>query len=111
MNQTTRPRLSRLCAAVTLALSTQAGISFAQQPPAQQRTQAQQQTPSTLLQQAAEEITVTGSRIQRDSTFSTAVPVTAVTVDYLENLKPGATLADQLDQLPQFFQTQSAQRG
>src|SRR5690349_10986399 len=109
MEYTTRPRLSRLCAAVTLALSTQAGISFAQQPPAQQRTQAQQQTPA--LQQEAEEITVTGSRIQRDSTFSTAVPVTAVTTEYLENLKPGATLADQLDQLPQFFQTQSAQRG
>ncbi|HEX7235873.1 MAG TPA: TonB-dependent receptor, partial [Gammaproteobacteria bacterium] len=91
-------------------MSTQAGISFAQQPPAQQRTQAQQQTPAPL-QQEAEEITVTGSRIQRDSTFSTAVPVTAVTTEYLENLKPGATLADQLDQLPQFFQTQSAQRG
>jgi outer membrane receptor protein involved in Fe transport len=63
------------------------------------------------VQEGAEEITVTGSRIQRDSTFSTPVPVTAVTTEYLENLKPGATLADQLDQLPQFFQTQSAQRG
>ena len=27
------------------------------------------------------------------------------------DFKPGATVADQLDQLPQFFQTQSAQRG
>src|SRR5436190_1316271 len=111
MEHTSRPRLSRIYAAVTLALSTQAGISFAQQPPAQQRTQAQQQTPTPQLQQEAEEITVTGSRIQRDSTFSTPVPVTAVTTEYLENLKPGATIADQLDQLPQFFQTQSAQRG
>ena len=99
MEHTTRPRLSRLCAAVTIALAgTQAGISLAQPAPLPQQDQL-------------EEITVTGSRIQRESGFSTPVPVTAVTVDYLENLKPGATLADQLDQLPQFFQTQSAQRG
>src|SRR5262245_11688225 len=106
MNKTTRPRLSRLCTAVTLALSTQAGLAVAQQ-----QTQAQQGPQAQQAQEALEEITVTGSRIQRQSGFSTPVPVTAVTVDYLENLKPGATLADQLDQLPQFFQTQSAQRG
>ena len=62
-------------------------------------------------QEELEEITVTGSRIQRESGFSTAVPLTAVTIADLESLKPGATIADQLDQLPQFFQTQSAQRG
>ena len=39
------------------------------------------------------------------------MPITAVTPADLESLKPGATIADQLDQLPQFFQTQSAQRG
>ena len=39
------------------------------------------------------------------------MPLTAVTPADLESLKPGATIADQLDQLPQFFQTQSAQRG
>jgi iron complex outermembrane recepter protein len=58
-----------------------------------------------------EEITVTGSRIQRTSGFATPVPVTAVTIEELKSFKPGTTMADQLDQLPQFFQTQSAQRG
>ena len=58
-----------------------------------------------------EEIVVTGSRIQRTSGFATAVPVTAVTRDDLTNIQPGRTMADQLDQLPQFFATQSAQRG
>jgi len=98
MEHTTRPRLSRLCVAVTIALAgTQAGISFAQAP--------------LQTQEQPEEITVTGSRIQRDTTFATAVPVTAVTTADLASFKPGATMADQLDQLPQFFQTQSAQRG
>ena len=72
-------------------------------------TSALAQAPSP--QEPLEEITVTGSRIQRESGFTTAVPVTAVTVSDLSGFKPGATLADQLDQLPQFFQTQSAQRG
>jgi len=62
-------------------------------------------------QESVEEITVTGSRIQRDTSFTTAVPVTAVTTADLASFKPGATMADQLDQLPQFFNTQSAQRG
>jgi iron complex outermembrane receptor protein len=94
----TRPRLSRLCTAVTLALAgTHAGISIAQE--------------QSQLREDVEEITVTGSRIQRDTTFATAVPVTAVTTADLASFKPGATMADQLDQLPQFFQTQSAQRG
>jgi iron complex outermembrane recepter protein len=68
-------------------------------------------TGHALAQEPVDEITVTGSRIQRDTTFATAVPVTAVTTADLASFKPGATLADQLDQLPQFFQTQSAQRG
>jgi iron complex outermembrane receptor protein len=98
MENATRPRLSRLCAAVTIALAgAHAGISTAQ--------------PQPQTQEQLEEITVTGSRIQRESGFSTAVPLTAVTPADLESLKPGATIADQLDQLPQFFQTQSAQRG
>lgn len=58
-----------------------------------------------------EEVTVTGSRIQRESGFTTATPVTAVTPDQLSTLQPGTTIADQLDQLPQFFLTESAQRG
>ncbi len=98
MEHATGPRLSRICVAVTLALAgSHAGLSLAQEQP--------------QLAEQPEEITVTGSRIQRESGFSTAVPLTAVTVADLESLKPGATIADQLDQLPQFFQTQSAQRG
>jgi outer membrane receptor protein involved in Fe transport len=58
-----------------------------------------------------EEVTVTGSRIQRTSGFTTAVPVTAVTAEDLTSFQPGRTMADQLDQLPQFYNTQSAQRG
>jgi outer membrane receptor protein involved in Fe transport len=81
---------------MTLALSTQAGLAIAQPQPSREEP---------------EEIVVTGSRIQRTSGFATAVPVTAVTLEDLTNLQPGRTLADQLDQLPQFFATQSAQRG
>jgi iron complex outermembrane recepter protein len=96
------PRLSPLAAAVALACTGTSlllpSYSAAQQPAAAQ-------------EQADEEITITGSRIQRTSGFTTPVPVTAVTLDDLESFKPGATMADQLDQLPQFFQTQSAQRG
>jgi outer membrane receptor protein involved in Fe transport len=62
-------------------------------------------------QEPEDEITVTGTRIQRTSGFATPVPMTTVTTADLESFKPGATVADQLDQLPQFFQTQSAQRG
>ncbi|HUL82813.1 MAG TPA: TonB-dependent receptor plug domain-containing protein, partial [Gammaproteobacteria bacterium] len=65
----------------------------------------------SIAQEQPEEITVTGSRIQRESGFTTAVPVTAVTTADLASFKPGATMVDQLDQLPQFYQTQSAQRG
>src|SRR5215218_1668158 len=98
MEHTTRPRLSQLCAAVTLALAgTHAGISFAQAP--------------LQTQEQPEEITVTGSRIQRTSGFTTPVPVTAVTAAELSTFQPGRTMADQLDQLPQFYATQSAQRG
>jgi outer membrane cobalamin receptor len=61
--------------------------------------------------QVLEEVTVTGSRIQRTTGFTTAVPVTAVTTDDLASFQPGTTLTDQLDVLPQFFNTQSPQRG
>ena len=39
------------------------------------------------------------------------MPITAVTIEEIQSFKPGTTMADQLDQLPQFYQTQSAQRG
>ena len=95
MKHTIRLRRNRLCVAITLAC-TPAGLALAQPAPSQD---------------VPDEITVTGSRIQRQTGFTTAVPITAVTPADLQAFKPGATLADQLDQLPQFFQTQSAQRG
>jgi outer membrane receptor protein involved in Fe transport len=61
--------------------------------------------------QQLEEVTVTGTRIQQASGFTTPVPVTAVTPAQLDNYAPSTTIADQLDKLPQFFGTQSAQRG
>jgi outer membrane receptor protein involved in Fe transport len=94
---TRSPRLSPLAAAVAVACTGTCWVLPGQYVSAQE--------------QADEEITITGSRIQRTSGFTTPVPVTAVTLDDLESFKPGATMADQLDQLPQFFQTQSAQRG
>ena len=58
-----------------------------------------------------EEIQVTGSRIRATTTMTQPTPVTAVTVAELSNLNPASTMAEQLDQLPQFFNTQTAQRG
>jgi iron complex outermembrane receptor protein len=72
------------------------------------------QTPALAQQQQGqrlEEVTVTGSRIQRATGFTSPVPVTAVTPDELTTYAPDTTIADQLDKLPQFFGTQSAQRG
>jgi len=58
-----------------------------------------------------EEIQVTGSRIRTTTSMTTPTPVTAVTQAELTNLNPASTMAEQLDQLPQFFNTQTAQRG
>ena len=58
-----------------------------------------------------EEIQVTGSRIRTQTSMATPTPVTAVTVSELSTLNPSSTMAEQLDQLPQFFNTQTAQRG
>lgn len=58
-----------------------------------------------------EEVVVTGSRIRQVTGMVTPTPVTAVTADELVNLNPASTMAEQLDQLPQFFSTQTAQRG
>jgi outer membrane receptor protein involved in Fe transport len=94
------PRLSPLAAAVALAGGASLLLPGSY-------VGAQEPAPASDL----EEITVTGSRIQRTSGFNTPVPVTAVSLDEIKSFKPGTTMADQLDQLPQFFQTQSAQRG
>jgi iron complex outermembrane recepter protein len=61
--------------------------------------------------QNMEEITVTGTRIRMTDGMSTPVPVTSVTTAELQSFEPGGTIAEQLDALPQFFGTQTAQRG
>ncbi len=95
------PRLSPLSSAIALTVGVplllQGSYACAQEPAA----------PESDL----EEITVTGTRIQRTSGFTTPVPITSVTMEEIQSYKPGTTMADQLDQLPQFYQTQSAQRG
>ncbi|HVS24988.1 MAG TPA: TonB-dependent receptor plug domain-containing protein, partial [Gammaproteobacteria bacterium] len=95
-SKTALPRRKHLAVAIGSALAVSSSVLFVTVASAQEQP---------------EEITVTGSRIQRASGFTTAVPVTAVTTADLASFKPGATMADQLDQLPQFYQTQSAQRG
>jgi outer membrane receptor protein involved in Fe transport len=57
------------------------------------------------------EVVITGSRIRQTSGMTTPVPVTSVSSADLVKNNPGAALADQLDKLPQLFQTESAQRG
>lgn len=70
--------------------------------------------PGLYAQQAAgelEEIQVTGSRIRATDGMQMPTPVTAVTFTELNTFDPGGTVAEQLDNLPQFFGTQTAQRG
>jgi len=57
-----------------------------------------------------QEVTVTGSRIRQQTGMNTPVPVTTLSTSDLASFKPGASLGDQLDKLPQLFQTESAQR-
>jgi outer membrane receptor protein involved in Fe transport len=83
--------LSSLAGAIALAL---AGGSAAQTPEA-----------------ALEEITVTGTRIRATDGMAEPVPVTTLTVQELALFEPGSTIAQQLDALPQFFNTGTAQRG
>lgn len=58
-----------------------------------------------------EELTVTGSRIRQTDGMVMPVPVTAMTPTELSSFEPGGTIAEQLDALPQFFNTATAQRG
>jgi iron complex outermembrane receptor protein len=62
-------------------------------------------------EEALEEIQITGSRIRATTTMTQPTPVTTVTQAELSSLNPASTMAEQLDQLPQFFNTQTAQRG
>ena len=66
---------------------------------------------SAAMAQQIEEISVTGSRIRAVNGMAEPTPVTAITVDELDNFNPGSTLAAKLDELPQFFDTANAQRG
>lgn len=57
-----------------------------------------------------QEVTITGSRIRQVTGMTTPVPVTTLSTADLTALNPGASIGDQLDRLPQLFQTESAQR-
>src|SRR5690606_3084249 len=61
-------------------------------------------------QPAVEEVSVTGSRIRATDGMAEPTPVTVVTIEELSNFDPGGTVAEQLDALPQFFNTVAAQR-
>jgi len=67
--------------------------------------------PNLYAQGAVEEIQVTGTRIRQTDGMVTPVPVTAVTTTELSSYQPGAAVSEQLSSLPQFFNTQSSQRG
>jgi iron complex outermembrane recepter protein len=60
---------------------------------------------------SVEEITVTGTRIRATDGMAEPVPVTTLTTEELALFEPGSTVAEQLDALPQFFLTSTAQRG
>ena len=61
--------------------------------------------------QDIEEISITGSRIRVTQGMAEPVPVTVMTPDQLASLSPGSTGAEQLAQLPTFFNTMTSQRG
>jgi outer membrane receptor protein involved in Fe transport len=60
-------------------------------------------------QAGVEEISVTGSRIRNTSGFETPVPVTSLTFEELSDFSPGSPISQQLDALPQFFNTRTLQ--
>lgn len=67
--------------------------------------------PTLYAAEDIEEIRVTGSRIRATDGMAEPTPVTALSIGELASFEPGGTVAEQLDALPQFFGTQSAQRG
>jgi outer membrane receptor protein involved in Fe transport len=89
------------------------GIRFTQKILAVSVTAALSGMPGAYAQQeqGIEEISVTGSRVRMTSGMATPVPVTAVTMQELSSFNPGASTVEQMSQLPQFFSTQSSQRG
>ena len=67
--------------------------------------------PLRAAEAALEEIQVTGSRIRLTDGMAQPTPVTAVTVDEMRGFDPASSVSEQLDNLPQFLNTQTAQRG
>lgn len=67
-------------------------------------------TAGTVLaqQQIPEEITVTGSRIQRNVGFESPAPITALDASELRMFEPGLGVSQQLANLPQFFNNVSS---
>jgi outer membrane receptor protein involved in Fe transport len=70
---------------------------------------AQDQIPRTAG--VDEEIVVTGTRVRQTTGMAAPTPVTVMSMTELNELNPGSTIAEQLDELPQFFATPTAQRG
>lgn len=68
-------------------------------------------TQTALAQEELEEVQVTGTRIRATDGMVSPVPVTAVTASELSTFQPGATVAEQLSTLPQFFNNNTSQRG
>jgi iron complex outermembrane receptor protein len=71
-------------------------------------------SPVVLAQENAgelEEISVTGTRIRVTDGMAEPTPVTSLTPMELTSFEPGGTVSEQLDALPQFFSTGTAQRG
>lgn len=68
-------------------------------------------TQTAFAQEELEEIQVTGTRIRATDGMVTPVPVTAVSPSELSSFQPGATVAEQLSTLPQFFNNNTSQRG
>ncbi len=62
-------------------------------------------------EEGLEEIQVTGTRIRNTDGMVTPTPVTAVTTDEMRDFDPSSSVSEQLDNLPQFLNTQTAQRG
>jgi hypothetical protein len=58
-----------------------------------------------------EEVTATGTRIRRTDGMAGPTPVTTLSPQALQLFEPGGTIAEQLDNLPQFFAAGTAQRG
>ncbi len=94
-----KTELAVLAAAIGAILGASGRVSFAQD------------APSEVAPDVDDQILVTGSRIQRDVGFTSPVPVTSISSAELTTFAPGNTTAEALDKLPQFFLTQTAQRG